>query len=71
MKEYKFITIQQVKNELFEKKPVYRVYNKKTSEQLAIISWYKPWKKYVFSSKEQVVFDLSCLECINSFMKEI
>lgn len=67
-KKYKFITIEQINEELFEGKPVYRVFNNKTNDQLAIISYYKPWKNYVFSSKEVCVFDHKCLSCVLEFM---
>lgn len=70
-KKYKFITIKRINDELFERQPVYRVFNKKSKEQLGIISYYKPWKKYVFSSKEFVVFDVDCLKCVIDFIEHI
>lgn len=69
MKKYKYITIKQVGKELFENKPVYRVYNNKSGDQLAIISWYKPWKEYVFSSKENCVFNNTCLRDVLDFIE--
>jgi len=51
MKKYKYITIEQRNNEAFEEHSVYRIYNNKTGNQLGILSYYKPWKEYVFSSK--------------------
>jgi hypothetical protein len=69
MKKYKFITIKQANEELFEGQPVYRVYNNKSGDQLAIISYFKQFKAYVFSSKEHCVFDLYCLKDVMDFMK--
>jgi hypothetical protein len=69
MKKYKFITIIQVEKELFENRPVYRVFNNKTEHQLAILSFYKPWKQYIFSSHPECVFNNSCLRDILDFME--
>ena len=70
-KKYKFITIKQVRNELFEGKPVYRIFNNKSDDQLGIISYYKPWKQYVFSSMEECVFNITCLENVIDFMRDL
>lgn len=69
MKKYKFINIVQRNDEEFEDKPVYRVFNNKELDQIAIISYYRPWGKYVFTSKEGIVFDVLCLTDILDFMK--
>lgn len=69
MKKYKFITIKQVGDELFEKKPVYRIFNNKSKDQLGIISYYKPWKEYVFSSIPECVFNNSCLRDVLDFIE--
>ena len=71
MKRYRFITIQQNLDELFEGKPVYRVYTNKDHAQLATISWYKPWKQYVFSSQEGCVFNNSRLKNILDFLENV
>jgi hypothetical protein len=70
-KKYKFITIKQACNELFEGKPVYRIFNNKSDDQLGIISYYKPWKQYVFSSMEECVFNITCLENVIDFMRDL
>lgn len=59
--KFKYITIRQEGLEEFEGHPIYRVFNNKSGEQLAILSWYKPWKQYVFSSREECVFNHECL----------
>ena len=69
MKKYRFITIKQLDEELFEGKPVFRIYNNKGGEQLAILSFYKPWKQYVFSSRGDSVFNNSCLRDVLDFME--
>lgn len=69
MKKYKFIHIKQVNEELFEKKPVYRIFNNKSGDQLGIISYYKPWKEYVFSSIPECAFNNGCLRDVLDFIE--
>lgn len=71
MHKYKYITIRQNKNEEFEKHPVYRIYNNKSGLQIGILSYYKPWKEYVFSSNEQCVFNNTCLRDVLNFIENI
>jgi hypothetical protein len=68
-KKYKYIHIQQVKDELFEGKPVYRIFNNKTAAQIGILSFYKPWKEYVFQSKAGCVYNNGCLRDVLDFME--
>ncbi len=69
MKEYKFITIRQDGGERFEGKPVYRIFNNKSGVQLGIISWYRSWRQWVFSSNENCAFNNSCLRDVLDFME--
>ena len=69
MKKYKYITIKQVKGELFEKKPVYRIFNNRSNGQIGILSFYKPWKEYVFSSQPECVFNNGCLKDVLDFIE--
>lgn len=70
MKKYRFITIKQVDGEVFAKKPVYRIFNNRnTNSQLGIISYYTPWKEYVFSSQPECVFNNSCLRDVLDFVE--
>ena len=71
MKKYKYITIQQDGAETFNGKSVYRIYNNRSKDQLGILSWYKPWKEYVFSSKEECVFNNSCLKDVLDFIENV
>lgn len=71
-KKYKYITIRQVGGEVFEKKPVYRIFNNRNaSSQLGIISYYTPWKEYVFSSQPDCVFNNSCLRDVLDFIENV
>ena len=69
--KYKYINIKQVNDEVFENMPVYRIFNNKSGDQIGIISWYKPWKEYVFSSKEGCVFNNTCLADVINFMNNL
>ena len=71
MKKYKYITIKNVEQEKFEGRLVYRIYNNKNGSQLAILSYYKPWKQYVFSSREECVLNDSCLKDVLEFMNTL
>lgn len=68
MKKYKFITIKQIDEEVFEKHPVYRILNNRIGTQLGIINFYKPWKEYVFSSQPECVFNNGCLRDVLDFI---
>ena len=68
MKKYKYIFIEQKNGEMFEGRPVYRIYNNRSKNQLGFISFYKQWKEYVFSSSDECVFNNSCLRDVLDFM---
>ena len=68
-KKYKFITIRQVNGEEFAKRPVYRIFNNKGDDQIGILSYYAPWRQYVFSSRPECVFNNSCLRDVLDFME--
>ncbi len=69
MKKYRFITIEQRNQETFENKAVYRIFNNKSKDQIGILSYYKPWNEYVFSSKEGCVFNNGCLKDVLDFIE--
>ena len=70
MKKYKFITIRQVNNEMFEKKPVFRIFSNRSGAQLGVLSYYRPWKEYILSSRE-CVFNSTCLRDVLDFMESV
>lgn len=71
MKKYKYITIRQVSEEIFNNHPVYRIFNNKSNGQIGVLSFYKPWKQYVFSSREDCVFNDSCLRDVIDFIDNV
>jgi len=66
--KYKYITIRQENGEMFEGRPVYRIFNNRSVAQLGIISFYRPWKQYVFSSQPECIFNASCLRDVLDFI---
>ena len=68
MKKYRFITIRQDGTETFESHPVYRIFNNRSGGHLGILSFYKPWKQYVFSSQPNCVFNDACLRDVLDFL---
>jgi hypothetical protein len=69
MKKYKYINIKNINDESFENHLVYRIFNNRSGEQLGIISYYKPWKEYVFSSQPHCVFNNGCLKDVLDFIE--
>lgn len=70
-KKYKFIVIECVNKEMFEKHPVYRIFTNRNRGQIGVLSFYKPWKEYVFSSKEGCVFNNGCLKDVLDFIENV
>ncbi len=66
--KYKFITIKQVDDEIFAKRPVYRIFNNSSGDQIGVLSYYSQWRQYVFSSREECVFNKSCLVDVLDFI---
>lgn len=69
MKKYRYIIIRQDGEEMFNGKPVYRIHNNRSGDQLGILSYYPGWKQYVFSSQPECVFNDSCLRDVLDFME--
>ena len=70
-KKYKYITIKRTDDEMFNRRPIYRIYNNKSGGELGGLFYYKLWKTYVFSSAENCVFNDSCLKDILDFIENI
>ena len=68
-KVYRYINIRQDGDEVFEGHPVYRIYNNKSDGQIGLLSFYRPWKCYVFSSIPECVFNHSCLRDVLDFIE--
>ena len=53
------------------KLPIYEVKNKATLDSLGVIYFYSDWRKYVFESAPQIVYDADYLIDIAKFLQEI
>ena len=40
-------------------------------EQLGLIRYWKPWKKYVWEQEEDIIMSKSCLKQVIDFMEKI
>jgi hypothetical protein len=65
---YRHMVIRNDNGEMWEGHPVYRIYAK-DKQQIGLISWYRPWKEYVFSSIPECVFNNSCLRDVLDFIE--
>ena len=71
-KKYKYITIKKSDYyALYHGKPVYEITNNKTGDYLAMLTYYKPFAAYVFSSCENKVFGANCLRDVLDFMEAL
>ena len=79
MKKYKYIRIAQTPNEYFNDRALYRIYNNNTNQQIGMIFYYAPWKRYVFATvaqafeqvnnQEMFLFDAKCMRDIIHFIE--
>lgn len=60
-----------ITNKTYNNKPIFYCLNNKTNDELAVVYYYKPWRKYCVSFKENCVFDEGCLNDIISFMNQL
>lgn len=65
MIEFKHIMI------IHETEKVFKIVNKHSKSDIAVIEYFKPWRCWVLSPYDQIVFDIACLEDIVKFMKSI
>ena len=51
---------------------IWTVSNNKSGGTLGMISYYKPWKQFVFSAENEMdIFSISCLQDIIHFMSQL
>ena len=61
---YKFIHFQDMGTE-------WVCFNNKSMDVLCTVEFYKPWKQYVCSFSEGVVFSAGCLDDMSNFVKQL
>lgn len=61
--------------EVVEEKPkttVWAIRNKKSTDWLATVAWYGPWRQYcLFTVNHNAIFNQDCLESILAFLKAV
>ena len=65
---------QYINFKLIEQKPktgVYQCCNKGSGNELGIVKWYPPWRKYCYFPTVQAVYSKGCLEDINDFISKV
>ena len=50
-------------------KPAWAIVNKHSDIEIACVSWYPSWKRYVMVTDAPAAFDVGCLESIIKFIK--
>ena len=50
-------------------KPAYVIVNSHSDSEIACVSWYPSWKRYVMVTDTPAAFDVSCLESIIKFIQ--
>ena len=68
--KYKYI--QFVKRATTDKRitSVWRCKNRKSGQELGIVRWYAPWRKYCYFPTSQAVYSPGCLEDIADFISK-
>lgn len=69
METSKYLDFIEIPNDL-KKTKIYRVQNK-NGNILGTILWEKGWRKYVYFSYENIIYDSKCLSDIISFIDKL
>ena len=53
------------------KNPVYAIWNKRSKDKMGEISWYVPWRQFVFAPEPYTIYNKGCLDDLKSFMHDL
>lgn len=67
--EYKYIYFMKVVDK--PKTFIWHCRNRRNCGLLGMVKWYRPWRQYCFFPKSDTIFNFSCLEDINKFMRQL
>jgi len=62
----KYMTAQRVPHEPHD---IWIVRNSHSRSILALVEWYKPWRRYVLSPDENTVYSHDCLTALAAFVR--
>lgn len=68
MKKYIEFKLLERKGKVTGSTDVYQVIGVKTQEILGTISWYGPWRQYVFWPHDNTVWSADCLTTVDGFL---
>jgi hypothetical protein len=55
----------------FESMDTWKIINKHSGCDIALIIFWKPWNKYVLAPYDEIIFDVSCLKDIILFIESL
>ena len=55
----------------WEGKPIWYIFNNRTSEALGRILWYKPWKRWIAQFDESSIWSTDCLVCVSDALDRL
>lgn len=67
--EYKHIRFVEVAQK--PKTKVWECLNNKSCLRVGVVKWYGPWRRYCFFPEPESWFDVSCMDDINDFIKQV
>jgi len=67
--KYRHICLEEDPAMPVEEKSTWFCRNNKTKEILGMVTWYGPWKRWVFEGEPGCVFDYTCLRDIADFLE--
>ena len=68
---YKHIYFDEVPTMIVEEHCTWFCRNNKTDDVLGTLTYYSPWKRWVFEGEQDCLFDESCLADIIHFIKQL
>ncbi len=68
--EYEYVEMYEAGRSTSGKTAVYTVRNRNHGDRLGVVSWYGPWRQYVFKPASPIVLSAGCLRDIASFVDQ-
>lgn len=67
--DYKYIYFTKIEDK--PKTSVWQCRSKRNGGLLGIVRWYGPWRQYAFLPAPDTIFNISCNEAINNFIRQL
>ena len=69
--KYHYFSVVEVPSERGTEKPSYDIINNRSCQQIGIIGWYAPWRKWCFSPCGTTIWSEDCLKAVQDAIKNI